>query len=71
MNNIAEGSERSTDKEFKQFLYIAKGSCGEVRSMLFLAQDQGYIKPEAYTLLFAQAEEISKMLAGFIKKLQN
>jgi four helix bundle protein len=43
MNNIAEGSERASDKEFKQFLYIAKGSCGEVRSMLVLAQDLGYI----------------------------
>jgi four helix bundle protein len=70
MNNIAEGSERSTDKEFRQFLYIAKGSCGEVRSMLILAQDQEYITADAYALLGNRAEQISKMLAGFIKKLQ-
>ena len=43
MNNIAEGTERASDKELRQFLYIAKGSCGEVRSMTYLALDQDYV----------------------------
>ncbi|AKM82268.1 MAG: S23 ribosomal protein [Berkelbacteria bacterium GW2011_GWE1_39_12] len=43
MNNIAEGYERMGDKEFKKFLYISKGSCGEVRSMLYLALELKYI----------------------------
>jgi len=44
MNNIAEGFERRSDAEFKRFLFIAKGSCGEVRSMLYLALELRYIK---------------------------
>lgn len=42
-NNIAEGYERKSNKEFKQFLYVAKGSCGEVRSMAYVGLELGYI----------------------------
>ncbi|MCX6163562.1 MAG: four helix bundle protein, partial [Ignavibacteriae bacterium] len=52
MNNIAEGFERRTNKEFVQFLYIAKGSGGEVRSMLYLAKDLNYITGEQYKKLY-------------------
>jgi four helix bundle protein len=69
MNNIAEGFERQTDKEFKNFLYIAKGSAGEVRSMLVLASDLGYIHKDMALRLSDQATEISKLLSGFIKTL--
>ena len=47
-NNIAEGFERQTNKEFKNFLYIAKGSAGEVRSMLSIALELTYITTEQY-----------------------
>jgi four helix bundle protein len=45
-NNIAEGFSRDSDKEFKQFLNISKGSCGEVKSMYYTAEDQNYVSPE-------------------------
>ncbi|MHB1351379.1 MAG: four helix bundle protein [Desulfobulbaceae bacterium] len=69
MNNIAEGSERQTKKELKQFLYIAKGSCAEVRSMLHLANDLMYISPNQYKQLQDGSIEIAKILSGLIKTL--
>ena len=66
MNNIAEGFERNTDKELKYFLYTAKGSCGEVRSMLDLALALGYIKKADFSSCYESSMEISKLLAGFI-----
>jgi len=69
MNNIAEGFERKTNNEFKQFLYIAKGSCGEVRSMLYLSKDLKKITEASFNDLFILAEEISKILSGLIKTL--
>jgi len=70
-NNIAEGFERKSKKEFLMFLYIAKGSCGELRSMLYLAVDLSYIDDKNFNLLYNQATEVSKIISGFIKYLQN
>ncbi len=69
MNNIAEGFERKSNNEFKYFLYISKGSCGEVRSMLLLAYELNKISIADYQEMNVLSEEISKMLSGFIKTL--
>jgi len=69
MNNIAEGFERKSNNEFKHFLFISKGSCGEVRSMLILASDLKFINEDTCKQLVLEAEEISKILSGLIKSL--
>ena len=69
MNNIAEGYERQSNNELKHFLYVAKGSVGEVRSMLDLAIEFEYITRSQFDELYGLAEEVSKLLSGFIKTL--
>lgn len=69
MNNIAEGYERRTNKDFKSFLFIAKGSCGEVRSMLYLALKLNYLNQTKFNELINSSMEISRLLSGFIKTL--
>lgn len=69
MNSIAEGFERQTNNEFKYFLYVSKGSCGEVRSMLALAYELNKIDIKVYEETYSMSEEISKILSGLIKTL--
>lgn len=69
MANIAEGFERKSKREFIQFLYIAKGSSGELRSHLYIAFDLNYINQEQFAEINNKIEKISKSLSGFIKYL--
>jgi four helix bundle protein len=64
MSNIAEGFERSYLGEFHQFLSIAKSSCAEVRSQLYVALDVGYIEQVKFNQLLNQAEEVGKIIGG-------
>lgn len=69
INNIAEGFERKGNKGFKQFLFIAKGSSAEVRSMLYIALERKYITKVEFDITYNLSLEISKLLSELIKTL--
>jgi four helix bundle protein len=69
MGNVAEGFDRGGDKEFIQFLSFSKGSCGEVKSHLYVALDQQYVNPAQFDRLYDSADEIGRLLAGFMTYL--
>ncbi|MBD3281136.1 four helix bundle protein [Candidatus Uhrbacteria bacterium] len=70
LNNIAEGFERTSNKAFINHLDIAKGSCGEVRSMLLLSNKLGYLSDKDCLRLTEMSVEIAKMLSGLMTALK-
>ncbi len=70
-NNKAEGFERGSDRDFKRFLFIARGSCSEVKSMLYVGVRLNYLKKDSYILLNQRVTEIGKMLFGLSNSLSD
>ena len=70
MSNIAEGYERDSNKEFIRFLLYSKGSVGEVRSLLYIAQDISYLTEEEFSKHYESAISIIKQISNFIKYLK-
>ena len=70
LSNIAEGFERGGNREFAQFLYIAKGSAGELRAQVYVAADLNYIDDKACGEILRRLEQISRMLSGLISYLR-
>lgn len=70
MSNIAEGFERGTKQEFLNYLYIAKGSAGEVRAQLYAAYDIGYLNVEMFKRLNGLALDCSRLISNFTKSIK-
>jgi four helix bundle protein len=70
MSNIVEGFERGGNQEFIQFLYVAKGSCGEARSQLYVALDQGYVTQQESDELIKSFKRLSVMISNLTDYLR-
>ena len=70
MSNIAEGFDRGSRGEFHQFLVVAKASCAEVRSQLYVAQDVGYIDQQTFNIVSGNTGELSRIIGGLRAAVQ-
>jgi four helix bundle protein len=70
MSNISEGFARNSDKEFANFLNIARGSVAEVQCQLYVSLDLGYIDKNVFDVAFDLADETSRLLMNFMKYLK-
>jgi len=68
-NNVAEGFDRSGNREFLRFLFIALASCSEVKSMLYLSERLSYISNAKREELIGKTTEVSKIINGLIKSM--
>jgi len=70
-SNIAEGFERTSQKECLSFLSYAKGSCGELRTQIYIGMEIGYIERETGNMWMNEVQEISRMIGGLMKTKRN
>lgn len=70
-SNIAEGCERDSQKDLIRFIRYSKGSCGELRTQIYIGINIGYISKNIGDLWFKESKELLSMLAGFIKSVEN
>lgn len=71
MNNIAEGFDSASKTEFRRFLSIARRSCSEVQSILYIALDLNYVDKDQFNELYEQAEKVRRMITSFMNYLRN
>ena len=69
MSNISEGFTRRSNKEFIQFLFVAKASAAEVQSHLYVALDRGYIGKSVFNEIYKQTDKVARIISGFITYL--
>ena len=70
-SNIAEGRNRSSEKEYLRFLYIARGSLGEIETQLLICQKLGYLKDSDMEIVFNLGDEVGKLLNTTISKIRH
>ncbi len=68
-SNIAEGADRGTQKEFNRFLYIARGSCSELRTQMIIIKKLWYISESDFVLFDKKIVDLHKMINGMIQRV--